>query len=135
MLADTKNRQTKLEFDVFENESAERLQQLVQNNITAYRRVNPWLYGNNFAVLDHRSTQDNTVVIWNKRPISEIDEQAEEWMSWRVSFPDAHELTAHLVAGSTEIVDKVFTHAHDHFTGSNGVFELQRALKELGYKE
>lgn len=83
ILGDTKDRRTKLELDVFDKQSVESLQELIQNNFKAYHEANCWIDANRFAVLDERSAKDSAVVIWSKEPVFELDEQVGwEWLSW-----------------------------------------------------
>jgi hypothetical protein len=81
-----------------------------------------------FAVLDERGAQDKTVVIhlWDE----DIDDEAlSTWRSWRVRWVDAEE-TVDGIEGEMEIFEAIFLNS-DQFTGEDGIFDFQKAMKTL----
>jgi hypothetical protein len=85
-----------------------------------------------FAILDERSVRVKTVRIHYLKQEIDDDETVEEfetnWYSWRIRFGDAYEMTCSL-SNTFEMWEEVFL-ACNQFTGEDGIFDYQKALKK-----
>ena len=118
--------------DVFEDATDAQLYELYDER----KGDRNWIESGLFAVLDRRSAKDRTTVIYcfhvDYRDDDGVSEEiGRRWVKWRVSFADAWIMIAHLTA-TIEIEENVYMQI-DRFTGENGVFDTQEALRQTGY--
>lgn len=88
-----------------------------------------------FAVLDERSTQDETVLVYwvwiefDTEVYTDFDKDSKKHLvHWRIPFADAHEVVGMLDEASLALIDPIFIDAPQQYTNDAGVFEFRKAF-------
>lgn len=107
----------------------EQIQGLFESKYQALHQKIVLSEGMTFAILDARSTQDKTVVIWTKLGADdatedEVNMYPERWESYRVPFALAYEMMEQLDFGNLSLVYGVFTEERKSCIGDDGIYDL-----------
>ena len=116
--------------------NASQIQQYLQNQLPESDLIPTTnLTGEEFAILDQRSIEDETVLIYQllderltREPGSDDEEDEDEdkevcW-SWRVRFAEVDELI-----GGLETLEALPKYCSDQFLGDDGIFDVRRATE------
>lgn len=123
--------------DVFEQSSSpEELHELYSNTVSKQMKANDLVGALACAVLDERSTEDNTVIIcYEELTIDDVtsgdDDFGTAFHAWRVKFTDAYEMVRTIEDCNIGVVEEYVIKASKRFTNDNGIFEFAKAMKAI----
>lgn len=127
--------ETAVEFtvDVFDA-SADELNKLSDGAVDKQMRTDGYLGFVVFAVLDERSTKDDTVVLYYDEVI--LDEVTDEendavLHAYRVKFADAHDMVGLIENCNISVIEEYVLKAGPRFTNEDGVFEFAEAVRAV----